>query len=171
MERVGTSDDGSAVKKFLLARRLLEAGVRVVSLSLSDYDTHSGNFDRMRRLMPVLDCGLTAFVADLEERAMLQDVSIVAWGEFGRTPKVNKSAGRDHWPGVGMALLAGGGIQTGQVIGSTDRLAAIPTSRPVHYQDIIATLYQNLGISPTATTLLDPSGRPQHIVGKGVALK
>ncbi|MGI8982616.1 MAG: DUF1501 domain-containing protein [Pirellulaceae bacterium] len=165
--RVGTSDDGSAVKKFLLARRLLEAGVRVVSLSLSDYDTHSGNFDRLRRLMPVLDCGLTALVADLEERGMLRDVSIVAWGEFGRTPKVNKSAGRDHWPGVGMALLAGGGMKTGQVIGSTDRLASIPASRPVHYQDVIATLYHNLGISPTATTLLDPSGRPQHVVDKG----
>jgi hypothetical protein len=167
VERVGTSDDGNAVKKFLLARRMLEAGVRVVSLSLSDYDTHSGNFDRMRRLMPVLDCGLTAFIADLEERGMLSDVSIVAWGEFGRTPKVNKSAGRDHWPGVGMALLAGGGMQTGQVIGSTDRLASIPTSRPVHYQDVIATVYHNLGINPVATTLLDPSGRPQHVVDKG----
>ncbi|MCE9528474.1 MAG: DUF1501 domain-containing protein [Planctomycetales bacterium] len=167
VERVGTSDDGSAVKKFLLARRLLEAGVRVVSLSLSDYDTHSGNFDRLRRLMPVLDCGLTAFVADLEERGMLPDVSIVVWGEFGRTPKINKSAGRDHWPGVGMALLVGGGMKTGQVIGSTDRLASIPTSRPVHYQDVIATLYHNLGINPTSTTLLDPSGRPQHVVDKG----
>lgn len=167
VDRVGTSDDGSAVKKFLLARRLLEVGVRVVSLSLSDYDTHSGNFDRLRRLMPVLDCGLTAFVSDLEERGMLGDVSIVAWGEFGRTPKVNKSAGRDHWPGVGMALLAGGGMKTGQIIGSTDRLASVPTSRPVHYQDVIATLYHNLGISPTATTLLDPAGRPQHVVEKG----
>ena len=167
VERVGTSDDGGAVRKFLLARRLIEAGVRVVSLSLSDYDTHSGNFDRLRRMLPVLDCGITALVADLEERGMLQDVSIVAWGEFGRTPKVNKGAGRDHWPGVGMALLAGGGMQTGQVIGSTDRLAAIAASRPVSYQDVIATLYHNLGINPVATTLLDPSGRPQHVVDKG----
>lgn len=167
VERVGTSDDGGAVRKFLLARRLIEAGVRVVSLSLSDYDTHSGNFARLRSLLPVLDCGITALVADLEERGMLGDVSIVAWGEFGRTPKVNKSAGRDHWPGVGMALLAGGGMRAGQVIGSTDRLASIATSRPVHYQDVIATLYHNLGINPAATTLLDPSGRPQHVVDKG----
>jgi hypothetical protein len=171
VERVGFNDGGNATRKFLLARRLIEAGVRVVSLSLSDYDTHTGNFDRLRLMLPVLDHGITALVADLEERGMLQDVSIVAWGEFGRTPKVNKSAGRDHWPGVGMALLAGGGMQTGQVIGSTDRLASIPTSRPVHYQDVIATLYHNLGISPTSTTLLDPSGRPQHVVDKGQVIE
>ena len=167
IERVGFNDGGNATRKFLLARRLIEASVRVVSLSLSDYDTHTGNFDRLRLMLPVFDHGLTALVADLEERGMLGDVSIVAWGEFGRTPKVNKSAGRDHWPGVGMALLAGGGMKVGQVIGSTDRLASIPTSRPVHYQDVIATLYHNLGITPTSTTLLDPSGRPQHVVDKG----
>src|SRR4029078_4735041 len=108
-------------------------GVRVVSLSLSDYDTHSGNFDRLRLMLPVFDHGITALVAYLEEGRMLQDVSIVAWGEFGRTPRVNKSAGRDHWPGVGMALLAGGGMKTGQVIGSNDRLASIATHTAARY--------------------------------------
>ena len=170
VERVGTSDDGAAVRKFLLARRLIEAGVRVVSLSLSDYDTHSGNFDRMRRLMPVLDRGLTALVTDLQERNMLDEVSILAWGEFGRTPKINKNAGRDHWPGVGMALLAGGGMRVGQIIGKTDRTASVATERPIHYQDIIATLYKNLGIDPTSTTILDTTGRPQYLVGEGEAV-
>jgi hypothetical protein len=167
VERVGTSDDGAAVRKFLLARRLIEAGVRVVSLTLSDYDTHSGNFDRMRRLMPVLDRGLTTLVADLSERGMLDDVSILAWGEFGRSPKINKNAGRDHWPGVGMALLAGGGMRVGQVIGATDRTASHAIERPVHYQDVIATLYRNLGLDPGKTTVVDTSGRPQYLAGAG----
>jgi uncharacterized protein (DUF1501 family) len=171
VERVGTSDDGSAVQKFLLARRLIEAGVRCVTLTLSDYDTHRGNFDRLRRMLPVLDHGLTTLVADLAERGMLDDVAIVAWGEFGRTPKVNASAGRDHWPGVGMALMAGGGLQTGQVIGETDRYAFAATARPVHYQDVLATLYYHLGIDPAKTTLTDPSGRPQYLLDRGQPIR
>jgi len=171
VEQVGTSDTGFATNKFLLARRLIEAGVRCVSLTLADYDTHSGNFARMRRLMPVLDHGLTTLVNDLDERGLLDDVSIVVWGEFGRTPKINKNAGRDHWPGVGMALLAGGGMQTGQVIGATDRNAAVAIERPVHYQDIMATLYRNLGIDPVHTTINDPAGRPQYLVGTGKVIQ
>lgn len=101
VDQFGTSDTGFATNKFLLACRLIEAGVRCVSLTLADYDTHSGNFARMRRLLPVLDKGLDALVNDLQDRGMLDDVTIVVWGEFGRTPKINKNAGRDHWPGVG----------------------------------------------------------------------
>jgi hypothetical protein len=164
---VGTSDHASATRKFLLARRLIEAGVRCVSLSLSDYDTHQGNFPRLRHLLPVLDHGLSAFIADLEERGMLADVSIVAWGEFGRTPTVNHAGGRDHWPAAGMAILAGGGVRGGQVVGATDRQGAAVVSRPVTYQDVMATLYYNLGIDPAQTTLTDPTGRPHHIVGPG----
>jgi uncharacterized protein (DUF1501 family) len=167
-----TSDRPNATQKFLLARRLVEAGVRCVSISLSDFDTHSNNFPRLRKLLPILDHGLTTLLADLEERGMLNDVSIVAWGEFGRTPKVNpNNGGRDHWPAVGMALLAGGGIRAGQVIGETDRYAASATSRPVHYQDVFATLYHNLGISARATTIADPTGRPQYLLERGEPLQ
>jgi Protein of unknown function (DUF1501) len=158
---VGTSEGASWPKKLLLARRLIEAGVRCVSLSLSDFDTHSANFARMRNLLPLLDHGLDAFITDLEERGMLDDVSIVAWGEFGRTPGVDvKTAGRHHWPNVGMALLAGGGMRTGQVIGQTDRTASTAVSRPVSYQDVMATLYHNLGIDLADARLTDPTGRP-----------
>jgi hypothetical protein len=170
IEAVGTSDGGKAVLKLLLARRLVEAGVRVVSISLSDYDTHSGNFTRLRRLLPTLDQGLHALVTDLDQRGMLDDVTIVVWGEFGRTPKINKNAGRDHWPSVGPAIMAGGGMRTGQVIGSTDRYAATATSRPVHYQDVLATVYHNLGIDLRSTTLVDPSGRPQYLLDRGMAI-
>lgn len=167
IEQAGTSDTGFATNKFLLARRLIEAGVRCVSLTLADYDTHSGNFPRLRQLLPVLDHGLTSLVDDLDESGRLDDVTIVVWGEFGRTPKINKSGGRDHWPGVGPAILAGGGLKTGQVIGATDRIAAVATERPVHYQDVMATVYRNLGIDPVHATLIDPAGRPQHLIGEG----
>jgi uncharacterized protein (DUF1501 family) len=151
----------------LLARRLVEAGVRCVSVSISDFDTHSKNFPRMRDLMPFVDFGLHALVTDLEQRGMLDDVSIVAWGEFGRTPKVNKNGGRDHWPQVGPAILAGGGMRVGQVIGATDRTASAAASRPVHYKDVFATLYHNLGIDPLRTTIDDLRGRPRYLLDSG----
>ena len=167
VERFTTSEGPESARKLLLARRLVEAGVRCVSVSISDFDTHSKNFSRMRQTLPIVDTALYALVTDLEERGMLDDVSIVVWGEFGRTPKVNKNGGRDHWPRVGPALLAGGGMKGGQVIGSTDRYAGEVLSRPVQYQDVIATLYHNLGIDPTQVTIVDPSGRPQYLVEHG----
>lgn len=161
----GTCETPESMKKFLLARRLVEAGVRCVSLSFGDFDTHSGNFSRCRYLLPALDFGLAAFIDDLDERGMLEDVSIVIWGEFGRTPKINtKNGGRDHWPRVGMCMLAGGGMSTGQVIGATDRLAGEATERPVSYQEVFATLYHNLGIDLNQTTIADPTGRPQYLL-------
>jgi hypothetical protein len=170
--RFYTSEDGISVRKLLLARRLIEAGVRCVSVSFSDFDTHEKNFPRMRQLLPIIDHGLHALVTDLDERGLLNDVSIVVWGEFGRTPKVNtKSGGRDHWPAVGPALLAGGGMKVGQVIGVTDRHAGTVVSRPVHYQDVFATLCHNLGINPETTTLTDPNGRPQHLLSSGKVLR
>jgi uncharacterized protein (DUF1501 family) len=170
-DRFYTSEDAPAVRKLLLARRLIEAGVRCVSVSFSDFDTHAKNFPRMRQLLPLIDHGLHALVTDLEERGLLGDVSIVVWGEFGRTPKVNQNGGRDHWPAVGPALLAGGGMNVGQVIGATDRHAGTVVSRPVHYQDVFATLYHNLGIDPDATTLIDPNGRPQHLLEQGQPIR
>ncbi|MBI3860845.1 MAG: DUF1501 domain-containing protein [Planctomycetia bacterium] len=168
----GTSEGAAWPKKLLLARRLIEAGVRSVSLSLSDFDTHSGNFSRLRRILPLLYHGLEAFMTDLVERDLVDDVSIVAWGEFGRTPTIDaKTAGRHHWPSVGMALLAGGGMRTGQVIGQTDRQAGMAVSRPVTYQDVLATLYHNLGIDLDVTRLTDPSGRPQFLLNSGEPLR
>jgi hypothetical protein len=170
-KRSDFGDDSTATRKFLLARRLVEAGVRCVSVSISDFDTHSDNFNRMRYLLPVVDHGLSTLIADLDERGMLDDVSIVAWGEFGRTPKIDWSpksrAGRHHWPNAAIAMLAGGGIRTGQVIGATDRIAAEVIDRPVHYKDVMATLYHNLGIDAHRTTVTDLSGRPHYILDAG----
>src|SRR5207245_10613026 len=114
----------------LLARRLLEAGVRVVSLSYGRWDSHGKNFDLVRDHGGKLDQCLTALVEDLEARGMLDDVTVIAWGEFGRTPRINKGAGRDHWPQVSCAILAGGGMKTGQAIGATNRLGEYAANRP-----------------------------------------
>jgi len=170
VERFVTADNEFAMRKLLLARRLIEVGVRCVSVSFSDFDTHSKNFTRMKHMLPILDAGLDALLHDLDERGMLDDVSIVLWGEFGRTPKINANAGRDHWPRVGPAMLAGGGINAGQVIGATDRTAGTATARPVTYQEVFATLYRNLGIDATNTTIIDPTGRPQYLVSEGEPL-
>jgi uncharacterized protein (DUF1501 family) len=111
-----------------------------------------------------LDQCLSALIEDLDQRGILDDVSVVVWGEFGRTPKINDQAGRDHWPNVNSAFLAGGGIRAGQAIGATNRLGEYPVERPVHMQEVIATLYHNLGINTSATTIEDPTGRPQFLV-------
>jgi uncharacterized protein (DUF1501 family) len=169
--RFYTSEDGTAARKLLLARRLVEAGVRCVSVSFSDFDTHADNFGRMRQLLPIVDHALHALVTDLEERGLLGDVVIVVWGEFGRTPKINNRAGRDHWPEVSPALLVGGGVKGGQVIGATDRGGGRVVSRPVQFQDVFATLYRAMGIDPSVTTLTDPNGRPQHLLERGEALR
>lgn len=166
--RFATADGAHATLKFLLARRLVEAGVRCVSISLSDFDTHGENFPRMRHLLPILDVGLSALVGDLEGRGMLDEVVIVVWGEFGRTPRINRNGGRDHWPAVSPALLVGGGIRGGQVIGETDRWAGEVVGGAVTFQDVTATLYHLLGLDPHRPgTLSDASGRPHALVESG----
>jgi hypothetical protein len=150
--------------QLLLARRLVEAGVRCVTLSYGRWDSHSKNFDLVRDHGSKLDQGLSALIDDLEVRGMLNDVSIVVWGEFGRTPRINQGAGRDHWPQVSCALLAGGGMKLGQAIGSTNRLGEYANNRPVQFGEVFATLYHNLGIDLSSTNILDPTGRPQHLV-------
>ena len=150
----------------LMARRLVEVGVRSVTLSYGRWDSHGDNFGLVRDHGPKLDQCVAALVEDLEERGMLDDVTVVVWGEFGRTPKINKNAGRDHWPQVSCALLAGGGIQTGQAIGSTNRLGEHAVGRPVDMQEIVATIYHNLGIDPMTSTLVDPNGRPQYLLDR-----
>ena len=159
------------LEHFLMARRLVEAGARVVTLNFGRWDFHSNNHTTARDThLPLFDRGLATLIADLYERGLGDDVSVVAWGEFGRTPQIDKNAGRDHWPQVGGGLIAGGGMQTGQVIGSSDRLGGVPKDRPVHFGEVFATLYRNLGLDPAALKLSDLSGRPQYIVDKHVAM-
>ena len=114
--------------------------------------------------MPMLDQGLTALVEDLHQRGMNRDVSVVVWGEFGRTPKINTKAGRDHWPRVSCAVLACGGMNHGQVIGSTDKQAGEAVDRPVKFGDVFATLYTAMGINVQTATVPDLAGRPRYLI-------
>ncbi len=159
-------DDGGPkmMEHFLAARRLVEAGARCVTVAFSRWDHHGKNFDALRQDLPLLDQGLTALLTDLRQRGLEKDVSVIVWGEFGRTPTINKDAGRDHWPRVSCALLAGGGMRHGQVIGATDRLGGEATERPVRFGEVFATLYQNLGIDVAKETVNDLTGRPQYLV-------
>jgi Protein of unknown function (DUF1501) len=157
---------GEDGRSFLTARRLIEAGVRVVSFNWGGWDTHQDNFRQLKTQLPKLDGHLTTLINDLHARGMEQDVTIVMWGEFGRTPRVNSSAGRDHWSRVATCFLAGGGMRTGQVIGSTSRDGGEAKERPVHLQEIFATLYHNLGINVNQVQLQDTAGRPQYLVEK-----
>lgn len=170
-ERYGKGDpknygDGAPLnlEHFLLARRLVEAGARVVTLNFGRWDFHDNNYPQLLRHLPLFDQGMSALVQDLHDRGLDKDVAVVAWGEFGRTPAVNKEGGRDHWPRVGNALLAGGGFNRGQVIGATDKLGGEPTDRAVHFGEVFATLYKFLGIDTAKTVLDDLAGRPQYLV-------
>lgn len=151
-------------EQFLIARRLVEAGARVVTLSYSFWDWHGSNFKRAKENFPDFDQALSALIEDLHQRGMADDTTVLAWGEFGRTPTINAQGGRDHWPRVANALLACGGMNTGQVIGKTDRLGGEATERGVHFQEMFATLYHNMGIDPNTTTIPDLTGRPQFLV-------
>lgn len=159
-------DDGGPrlTSNFLVARRLVEAGARCVTLAFSRWDHHGRNFPQLKEDLPLLDQGLTALIEDLYQRGLDSEVSVVVWGEFGRTPTVNKDGGRDHWPRVSCGMLIGGGMKTGQVIGATDRLGGEAIDRPVQFGEVFATLYHNLGIDPNKVTLQDLSGRPQYLV-------
>jgi hypothetical protein len=163
-------DDGAPklTENFLIARRLVEAGARVVSLNFSRWDHHGQNFQALRQDAPLLDRASAALIRDLHDRGLDKDVSVVIWGEFGRTPKINPGAGRDHWPQVSCALLAGGGMRTGQVIGATNRLGEYATERPVKFQEVWATLYQNLGLNLRSVREFDLRGRPQYLVDEGI---
>ncbi len=155
-------------KRFVLARRLVEAGVRVVTLQVGSWDHHSGPaqhiFQSYRHVLPVMDQSICALVNDLEERGLRDDVLVVVLGEFGRTPKVSyPGPGREHWADAGCVLMAGGGLKMGQVIGETDSRAEKSSSGHITFQNIMATLYHVLGINPRAT-LPDFAGRPQYVL-------
>ncbi|WP_010588249.1 DUF1501 domain-containing protein [Schlesneria paludicola] len=150
--------------RFLLASRLIQAGVRCVSFSWGGWDTHGNNFVQMRRLVPALDQGMSALINDLEAHGALDNTIIMMSGEFGRTPRVNKTAGRDHWPRASFFFLAGGGLRHGQAIGATSKNGEEPIERPVHLQHVFHTVYQQLGIDPNTVVLNDPNGRPQYLL-------
>lgn len=149
--------------QLLIARRLVEAGVRVVTVAYGFWDTHGNNFSHLKQHLPTFDAGISALVQDIYARGLDQDVSVVVWGEFGRTPKINDKAGRDHWAPVQSVLLAGGGMKVGQVIGSTDKTAAYAADRPIHYRDVLATVYHNLGVDSTQY-VRDAAERPVRIL-------
>jgi hypothetical protein len=163
--------------RFLQARRLVEAGVSVVTLSAAgtifpggDWDTHAGgdqknetNFGNLRRKLPVYDRAVSALVADLYDRGLEKDVLVLVWGEFGRTPKINKTGGRDHWAPASFVVMVGGGLKMGQVVGDTGPRAERSRGTPYTPQNVLATIYHVLGIDP-ATTIPDHTGRPIYLL-------
>ena len=151
------------VESFLTARRLVESGVGCVTMSYGGWDTHGQNFQSLRRQLPPLDKGLSLLVGDLHERGLLNDTVIVMWGEFGRTPRINMGAGRDHWSPVMSAMVAGGGMRMGQAIGSSTARGERPQERRVSAPQVLATLYRAMGIDP-AMTFNNGTGRPISVV-------
>jgi uncharacterized protein (DUF1501 family) len=159
--------------EYLQALRLVEAGVPVVTITPQNHgvpqkcngqwDHHDHVFECLRIVLPQLDRSLHALLTDLADRGLINDVLVVVWGEMGRTPRIGTQrgtvGGRDHWPQSGFAVLAGGGLQTGQVIGATDARGERPAGRPYTPQNVLATIYRHLGIDPE-TTLIDHAGRP-----------
>jgi hypothetical protein len=154
---------GKFCEHFLMARRLVEAGVSVVTLKVGDWDTHEKNFIDMREQLPQLDVGFHALVTDLYARGLQDDVAVVLWGEFGRAPRISRGDGRDHWPDAGAAVVAGGGFRVGQVIGDTDRQGGRSRGRPYTPGNVLANLYHHLGIDP-ALTIPDHNRRPVHLL-------
>jgi hypothetical protein len=154
-------------QRMLLARRLVEAGVRLVTVDLRWWDTHVKGFESLRLgFLPRWDRAYSALIEDLESRGLLDSTMVIAWGEFGRTPRVNPQAGRDHYPNVFSAAVAGGGIKGGRVIGESDSKGAFPKANPKSPQDVLATMYRFLGVDPEAT-YLDGTGRPIPVLPSG----
>jgi hypothetical protein len=153
------------VEQFLMARRLVEAGVGCVTLSIGGWDTHSENFKTLRRQLPQVDLGVANLIQDLHDRGMGKDVVTVMWGEFGRTPKIGDvtADGRGHWPPVMSALIAGGGLRMGQAIGTTSARGEYPKDSRYTVSQVISTMYQALGIDPSQT-FPSGSGRPMYIL-------
>ena len=159
-ERYGRNTTGQSM---LLARRLVEAGVSYVTVTVGSWDDHSKIADRMKSKGPAYDQGLAALISDLHERGLNRDVLVVAMGEFGRTPRINKTAGRDHWGRLMSVLMAGGNFRMGQIIGSSNAKGEVPKDNPYRPENVIATMYQHLGINPGAT-VNDLTGRPRYLL-------
>lgn len=168
-DRYGRNDLGQCC---LLARRLVEAGVTFVTVQAGGgWDTHGNNFTELkRRLLPQFDSGVASLVEDIYDRGMQDDVLVLAMGEFGRTPKINKDAGRDHWPGAMSVLYSGGGLKMGQMIGTTNALAEYPTSKPYTPGCVLSTMYHALGIDHKHV-FYDQAQRPMPVLSEGEPIK
>ena len=154
----------------LLARRLVERGVRFVTVNFGGWDHHAKIWDGLEKKVPDFDQGFAALIGDLQQRGLLKDTLVVAMGEFGRTPKINKDAGRDHWAKAGSMLFAGAGVQGGKIIGATDREGAFVTERPVRPADVSCTIFEALGINPRKQ-IYTPDGRPLEILDQGETVR
>ena len=159
--------DNSNAQSMLLARRLVEAGARFVTVRMEGaWDSHKDNFTAHRSLLPPWDHSLATLIEDLDSRGMLDTTLLIIGGEFGRTPKINKDAGRDHWPMVYTTVLCGGGLKQGVVLGESDALAESPRVRPISVQDVLATVYHQLGIN-THRMFFNEAHRPVEILNYG----
>jgi hypothetical protein len=163
-EDLRTRERYEGFEQFLTARRLIEAGVSCVTLSFGAWDTHSSNFKVLKKQLPKLDRALATLIGDLHDRGLNQEVVTVMWGEFGRTPRINANdGGRDHWSPVMSALITGGGLTMGQAIGSSSARGEVPKERPYRVAQVLATIYQTLGIDP-AWTFPNEQGRPMYVL-------
>jgi hypothetical protein len=166
-ERYGRNTFGQSC---LLGRRLIERGVRFVTVNYGGWDHHAKIFDSLTKKLPDMDRGLSALLEDMDTRGLLADTLVLMYGEFGRSPKVNKDAGRDHWGPAASLVFAGAGVTRGQVVGSTDKFGGFATRRPVAPADVACTVYEALGIDPRKM-LVDPAGRPNAILDAGETIK
>jgi hypothetical protein len=166
-DRYGRSTFGQSC---LLGRRLIERGVRFVTVNFGGWDHHAKIWDGLGKKLPEFDLGFSALLGDMEERGLLADTLVLAFGEFGRTPKINKDAGRDHWGPAASLLFAGASVRGGLVLGATDKQGAYVTRRPVTPADVACTVYESLGIDP-CKHLFTPDGRPVEILDKGETVR
>jgi len=169
-EDVKVREQYKGVEQFLTARRLVEAGVGCVTLSYGGWDTHGKNFDSLKTQLPKLDRGLANLVNDLVRLGLYDDTIVVVWGEFGRTPKINSGAGRDHWSPVMSAMIAGGGLKMGQAIGASTARAERPKDSPYTVPNVLATIYGAMGIDP-GMTFLNGAGRPMYLLDDRAKVK
>ncbi len=158
--------DSRVGQSCLLARRLVEAGVTFVTIREGNWDHHAQVFQNCRRMLPELDAAVASLVEDLHERGLAERVMLLVWGEFGRTPRVNGTSGRDHWPGAMSALVAGGGLNMGRAVGATTRKGEYPVDHPLGPEDMLQTVYHVLGIDPRRQ-FFNEAGRPMAVLNVG----
>jgi hypothetical protein len=158
-------------QSLLLARRLVEAGVTFVTVDAGGWDTHANNFESLKsKKLPEFDRAWAGLMEDMARRGLMRDTLVLVWGEFGRTPRINKDAGRDHWPGAQSVVLAGGGMTMGQAIGASDAKAELPRERPLTPEDVLATMYSHLGIDRDHE-FLNEAQRPLKILSGGTPIR
>jgi uncharacterized protein (DUF1501 family) len=158
-------------QSLLLARRLVEAGVTFVTVDAGGWDTHANNFESLKsKKLPEFDRAWAGLMEDMAGRGLMRDTLVLVWGEFGRTPRINKDAGRDHWPGAQSVVLAGGGMTMGQVIGASDARAELPRERPLTPEDVLATMYSHLAIDGDHE-FLNEAQRPLKILNGGTPIR